>query len=103
MCKADQFTCETLTTWARLIWRGVALSNNTRDVTANVDMYNKWNGMTTTLTTFVFQSFGDSRGFSTTVSPWFKPSTFYDIMPVFGLRLTSNTGTVTYRIGQMWI
>ena len=46
-------------------------------------------------------SFGDSRGFSTCVSPWFKPQTFTNAS--LFLYMSSNLRNSTYRMGRMWV
>ena len=95
-------------TWARLIWRGVALDNTARDFlfTIHVDTGEYFSDVAYDSYVpdrggFVIRSLGDSRGFSTCVSPWFRPTSFTS--STIWLYMSSSLGNSTYRFGRMWV
>jgi hypothetical protein len=63
-------------------------------------MYDKWPGLLYVLSTFYIRTLGSSRGYTTNVSPWFNPSRFAGIIPVFSLRIMDTSSNI-YMIGTL--
>ena len=93
--------------WARLIWRGVALDNTERDflftIHVNTDFFSDvvFETHVPVRGGFYVRSFGNSRGFSTNVSPWFRPQSF--TLATIWLYMSSTLSNSTYRFGRMWV
>ena len=57
---------------ARLIWRGCALDNVQRNLSCEINLVTSLNdSLKITVSAFDITTLGDSRGFTTVVSPWF--------------------------------
>ena len=91
---------------ARLIWRGVALDDDERDLTVAINVHQATKKVT--VATFNTRTYGSSQGYSTTVTPWFQVSAqtsagyYTDTSYAINMTFSSSVAT-TYRLGRVWM